>query len=65
MKLWLLTSDDELELPLLVADTASELSHKAGVSASTIRSAVAHNRVRGGHSIYHCIEIEGEIEFEE
>lgn len=62
MKLWTMTSDDELELPLQVADTASELSKIIGVSANTIRSAVSHNRARGGHSIYHCIEVDEEGE---
>lgn len=45
-------SDDELELPLVVTDTAKELSDFVGVDKNTIISAISHARTRGHRSRY-------------
>lgn len=50
--LWMLVSDDELELPLVVTDTARELADYVGVDKNTIISAISHARTRGHRSRY-------------
>lgn len=50
--LWVYVSDDELELPLVVTDTAKELADKVGVDKNTIVSAISHARTRGYRSRY-------------
>lgn len=42
MILWLKVSADRLELPEIVADSASELARITGASVNTIYSAVSH-----------------------
>lgn len=49
---WMLVTDDEYELPLMVADTSKELAEKLGVSANTIRSAYSHSQHRKDKCIY-------------
>lgn len=59
MKVWMKVTDDEYELPVIVADTSKELAKKCGVSAMTIRALAS--RVRSGErksSTYICVEIE-------
>ena len=51
----LIDIDDEFELPLAIADSASELARMVGVSPNTIKSAtsaVKHGRVKRSRYIY-------------
>jgi ribosomal protein L7Ae-like RNA K-turn-binding protein len=57
-KLWLLVTFDEYELPLFVADSASELGRHVGLSANAIISAVSKAKHKGFRSRYHSVEIE-------
>ena len=52
LTLWLKVSNDDLELPLAVADTAEELGRILGVPANCISSAISHARSRGHRSQY-------------
>jgi hypothetical protein len=56
--LWMYVSDDELELPLAVTDTARELADVVGVDKNTIVSAISHARERGHRSRYIKISLE-------
>lgn len=42
MKIYMQTTKDDYELPVLVADNVNELATAAGVAASTILSAISH-----------------------
>lgn len=59
---WLLVSDDEYELPLVIADSVPQLASKIGVSENTIRSAWAHY-VNGNrkHTRYQKVEWEEKV----
>lgn len=57
--LWMMVSSDELELPLIVVDSAKELSEITGLSENNIRSTVSHYE-HGRHksSRFHRVRIE-------
>lgn len=42
MYIWMKTSDDELSLPLCVADSAKELAMMCGVKEDSIYQMIAH-----------------------
>lgn len=44
MVLWMMVSSDELELPIAVADTATELARMVGVNYNTIYSTISHTK---------------------
>ena len=52
MTLWLYVTDDEYELPIVVADSVKELADKLDVTTSNIYSAIHHAEKRGGNSRY-------------
>ena len=56
--IWMYVSDDELELPLAVADTAGELAGIVGVTQNNVLSATSHARKRGQRSRYVKISLE-------
>lgn len=58
MKVYMMVTKDEYELPLAVADSAKELAEITGRSVNTIRSAICHFKRRGGFSIYRKVEVE-------
>ena len=66
MKVWMRITNDEYQLPVAVADTASQLARMCGTNANAIRSAVSH--VRSGRKkfcTYIVVEIderEGDLE---
>ena len=60
MTLWLCVDLDNNELPLVVADTATELSQILGVSVNTIHSCVCHSKKSGYRSRYVKVEVEDE-----
>ncbi len=49
-RIYLRTTLDELELPIAVAGSVSELSRLTGTSEGTIRSSISHHN-RGWHRI--------------
>jgi hypothetical protein len=57
MKIYMEISQDGLELPVAVADTAAELAKMSGTSAEVVRSSISKVR-RGIHKKSRFIEIE-------
>jgi hypothetical protein len=43
-KLYLRTTQDELELPIAVADSPTELARMCGTTANNVSSSIAHGR---------------------
>lgn len=61
MYVYMLVSKDKYELPLVIADSAYELSRRIGVKEKTICSAICHHRKRPeGKCQYHKVDI-GEL----
>lgn len=61
MTIWMKVTKDKYELPVAVADSASELARKLGCNVYTIYSAMSHVRTgRNKSSIYKKVEIEDE-----
>lgn len=57
-KLYMMVTDDELELPLVVADSAQELADIIGRNVNTIYSGISHEQHgRIKRSIYKKVEI--------
>lgn len=60
MTLYMMVTDDELELPLVVADSAQELADLIGRNVNTIYSGISHEKHgRIKRSIYKKVEIKG------
>ena len=56
--LYMMVTDDELELPLVVADSAQELADIIGRNVNTIYSGISHEQHgRIKRSIYKKVEI--------
>lgn len=56
--LYMMVTDDELELPLVVADSAQELADIIGRNVNTIYSGISHEQHgRVKRSIYKKVEI--------
>lgn len=56
--LYMMVTDDELELPLVVADSAQELADIIGRNVNTIYSGISHEKHgRIKSSIYKKVEI--------
>lgn len=55
--LWMLVSDDDYELPLIVCDSIEELSKACGKEINTIRSAINHAEKRGSKSRYKRVKL--------
>lgn len=56
--LYMLITKDELELPLAVADSPSELSRMIGVSSNTIKSSISHAKRKGKWCRYIKVKVE-------
>ena len=54
INVYMCVTDDELELPVAVADTARELAKLCGTTENAIHSAISHAKKRNvtGRSIY-------------
>ena len=52
MVIYMKVTDDEFELPVIIADSASELAAKTGVGRSTITSAISHAKRYNHKSVY-------------
>lgn len=59
--IWMKVTKDEYELPLVIADTASELERKLGLAEGTIRSVVYKAKKRGSKTQYVKVEMEDEV----
>lgn len=58
MTVYMMVTDDELELPLVVADSAQELADIIGRNVNTIYSGISHEKHgRIKSSIYKKVEI--------
>ena len=61
MTLWIKVTNDELELPVAVADSAEELAKILNVSRTTIISAATrYERGQVAFSVYRKVEVEDE-----
>ena len=61
MYLYIRTTDDEYELPMMVCTSATELARKAGVSESAIYNAIFRTKKNPDYkTTFHRIEIEDE-----
>lgn len=61
MTVWMKVTDDKYELPLIIADTCSELECKCGVQAGSIRRYIHQHKTtttKKHRSIYHKVVIE-------
>ena len=58
MTIYMMVTDDELELPLVIADSVPELAKKIGKNVNTIYSGISHEQHgRIKRSIYKKVEI--------
>ena len=57
MKLYLLVTQDELELPLIVADSLDELSAKCGCTKNAITVGISYKK-NGGKSRFVKVVVE-------
>lgn len=55
--LWLKVTADDYEFPLIIADSASELARKAGVTKNAIYTSVWHAEHRNYKSIYRKLPV--------
>lgn len=55
---WLRVTDDDLQLPVAVADSSKELAELCGTTQDAIISAVSHAKRRGNRSRYVKVYIE-------
>lgn len=62
MTLWLRISMDKYELPMVVADTSTELARMCGVAEGTVASSIHHSKVSGHRSRYVKVDIEEDDE---
>ena len=60
MTLWMEITTDDLELPLVVAGSATELARKIGKTKNNIYSSVSKAKTRGYRSRYVKVEVEVE-----
>ena len=58
MTLYMLVTKDKYELPLAVAESATELAKMISVSRNRILSAISHAEKNGYRSIYVKVECE-------
>lgn len=62
MTLWMCVSMDKYELPIVVADTSTELARMCGVAKGTAASSIHYAKVSGHRSRYVKVEIEEDDE---
>ena len=58
MILWLRVTQDEYELPMVVADSRTELAEMLGVRPKNISSTMAHAKRRGWRCCYQKVEVD-------
>lgn len=57
-RLYMVVSDDELELPVIVTDTCAELAEWAGVGKDTIWTCIHKARLRKGRTRYVSVDVD-------
>ena len=62
MVLWIKVSDDEYELPEMVADTSTELSRMCGLDGNSVQSAISNAKRRKSKCQYKKVEISDDEE---
>lgn len=60
MKVYMLVTDDEYELPLIVRDSITELARANGVTPGAIWSCIWKSKIFGTKSVYVEVEIDDE-----
>lgn len=72
MKIWMTVTPDIYEFPVLMSDTARGLAEQAGVTTMAIVSAISHARSRGARAdargrktLYECVDVDEDDEFED
>lgn len=60
MVLWIKVSNDEYELPEIVADTSTELSRMCGLDRNSVQSAISNAKRRKNKCQYIKVEIDDE-----
>jgi hypothetical protein len=60
--IWMEVTTDELELPLVTANSAVALAEKCGVSKNTVWMSVSHRKKRGTRTRFVKVEIDDETE---
>lgn len=58
MTLWMEVTTDDLELPLVVAGSVTELARKIGKTNNNISSSISKAKTRGYRSRYVKVEVE-------
>lgn len=60
---WVAVSADKYELPIIVADTSSELAEKLGTTATSVRVRACKNNdgSKGGIRIYRVEDLEEDL----
>ena len=61
MTIWLKVTNDQYELPEIVADSAEQLAQKLGITKNHIFSAMSHARKKGYKCSYRKVVIEDEL----
>ena len=61
-KVYIKVTDDELRLPVAIADTVLELAKIVGVKPNTIYSSMCHAKHGRRSSVYECVEIDEDEE---
>lgn len=60
MKVWMKVTNDELELPVAMADSAEQLAEKLGVKKNTIYQLMYRAKKKGKQTCYRVVDIEDE-----
>lgn len=58
VKVWMKITQDALELPEIVADSAAELARICGTTRNAVSSAASHARLNGIKSSYISVEVD-------
>ena len=61
-KVYMQVTHDEYELPIAVADSATELADMLGTTKASILSAISHYNHQGKYSTFRAVEIEEETD---
>ena len=58
VKVWMKITKDDLELPVIVADTAAELARICGTTRNAVMSSASHAKNNGIKSSYISVEVD-------
>lgn len=57
MNIWMKVSNDEYELPIMIADSARELAEKCGTTENSVKSSASHAKRGDRWSSYVCVKV--------